>query len=76
MEHNAIRYGDEYQCSTCGKAWSVDDTMPDCTIDTRLIVEPKTGHNKLIAELNANIRGLKMLLHVDPQSDRKPPVKK
>jgi ABC-type ATPase with predicted acetyltransferase domain len=27
-EHEAIRYGDEYQCSKCGKAWEVNDPEP------------------------------------------------
>jgi hypothetical protein len=30
-EHAAIRYGDEYQCPKCGKAWDVkDDEPPVC----------------------------------------------
>jgi len=32
MGHNAIRYGDEYQCSKCGKSWEIDDPdEPSCT---------------------------------------------
>lgn len=29
-QHNAIRYGDEYQCAKCGKSWDVDDDVPPC----------------------------------------------
>lgn len=27
-EHEAIRYGDEYQCPKCGKTWEVNDPEP------------------------------------------------
>jgi hypothetical protein len=30
MPHKAIRYGDEYQCHVCGKAWGVDEDEPAC----------------------------------------------
>ena len=28
MPHEAIRYGDEYQCAKCGKAWDINDPEP------------------------------------------------
>ena len=28
MSHEAIRYGDEYQCAKCGKTWEVNDPEP------------------------------------------------
>ena len=63
MQHKAIRYGDEYQCSTCGKAWGIDEPeIPDCcdngpTFDESPSIE--------ISMLKAQVAGLKTLIQVN-----------
>jgi len=57
MAHDKIRYGDEYQCAKCGKAWSIDeDDVPECTPMTAIKL-PATDANKIIM-LETQIHGL------------------
>lgn len=70
MQHKAIRYGDEYQCSTCGKAWAVDDEdVPECcenglTFDESPSIE--------VSMLKAQVAGLKQMIVecVSPYDER------
>ena len=65
MEHNNVqRYGDEYQCSDCGKAWGVDDVLnndvPECEIQLR-DESPSTE----VSMLKAQVTGLKTLIQIN-----------
>lgn len=48
-QHKARRYGNEWQCSKCGKAWHVnDEDVPDCVDVTT--IEHKTKRLNEIRE--------------------------
>lgn len=60
MSHDEKRYGDEYQCSKCGKAWAIDDAdVLECTPVTAIKL-PNDG-NKIIL-LETQIHGLKQII--------------
>lgn len=63
IHDSAIRYGDEFQCSTCGKAWSVDDAdidIPSCEIR---LDEPLCDDHKLqLTHMTAQVIGLKQMI--------------
>ena len=62
LHDNAIRYGDEYQCSTCGKAWGIDEPeIPDCApvsmgCDSQFLREQ---------QLLSQVAGLKTLIKIN-----------
>ena len=61
QHHNAIRYGDEYQCSTCGKAWGVKDKdIPDCCENGPTFEELPSVE---VSMLKAQVAGLKDMLN-------------
>ena len=48
MPHEAIRYGDEYQCAKCGKAWDIKDPEPPpCKTGKDLYDEQRQRLNEL-----------------------------
>jgi len=60
MSHDPIRYGDEYQCAKCGKAWSVDDfgeDIPKCTEIIKISLKNISDPHKILM-LESQIRGL------------------
>ena len=63
LHNNAIRYGDEYQCSDCGKSWGVDDVLdndiPPCTPVTTGCDSPELREQMLLSQ----VKGLKSLIH-------------
>ena len=57
MQHNPIRYGDEYQCAKCGKSWGVDDNdVPECTTPVPIISAEIT-----VQQLLSQVDGLKSM---------------
>ncbi len=68
LHDNAIRYGDEYQCSTCGKSWAVDDNdVPECEIQ---LYDDKPSTE--LSMLKSQITGLKqMIVECAPPHDKR-----
>ena len=61
LNHNAIRYGDEYQCAKCGKSWDVNDKdVPDCG-PSGIIPQPPISYDVEIAQLQSQVEGLKSM---------------
>lgn len=63
MEHNAIQYGDEYQCSTCGKSWGIKDKdIPECKYGSPTLDEsPFLREQQLLSQ----VVGLKTLIKIN-----------
>lgn len=51
-EHQAIRFGNEFQCSRCGKCWHIkDEDVPPC-----LDVTSKEYQSKRLQQLREEIK--------------------